>query len=104
MYELGIGRQTKDQVLRLASLAEKAGVDGLVCSGLECEMLRAEFGDRFTLVVPGVRPAGNSHDQKRVVTPKEAIDMGADYLVIGRAITESDNPENTFNEILKTIS
>ena len=104
LNEIGISSSTKDQVLKLASLAEKSGIDGLVCSGFECEMLREEFGDRFTLVVPGVRPSGNSHDQKRVVTPKEAVDMGADYLVIGRAITESDDPSKAAREIVKSIS
>lgn len=103
LYEIGIGNQTQDQVLKLAALAEKAGVDGLVCSGWECESLRKEFGDRFTLVVPGVRPEGETHDQKRVVTPKEAVEMGADYLVIGRAITESDDPVKIVNIILDSI-
>lgn len=104
LNEIGINSNTKDQVLRLASLADKAGVDGLVCSGLECEMLRSEFGDRFTLVVPGVRPSGEAHDQKRVVTPQDAIDMGADYLVIGRAITESDDPLTSIKKILDSLS
>lgn len=103
LEEVGINSKTKDQVLKLASLAEKAGVDGLVCSGFECEMLRSEFGDRFTLVVPGVRPSGNSHDQKRVVTPIEAVDMGADYLVIGRAITESDDPMGAVSDIIRSL-
>ncbi len=102
--EIGISNKTKDQVLKLASLADKAGIDGLVCSGLECEMLRSEFGDRFTLVVPGVRPSGESHDQKRVVTPRNAIDLGADYLVVGRAITESDDPLQATSEIIDSIS
>lgn len=104
LNEIGINNKTKDQVLKLASLAAKAGVDGLVCSGHECEMLRSEFGERFTLVVPGVRPSGSTHDQKRVVTPKNAIDMGADYLVIGRAITESDNIHKAVKEIVDSIS
>lgn len=104
LNEIGINRSIKDQVLRLASLAEKAGVDGLVCSGFECEMLRSEFGERFTLVVPGVRPEGDTHDQKRVVTPKDAVDMGADYLVIGRAITESENPLKAADDIINSIS
>ncbi len=91
-------------MLSLASLADKAGVDGLVCSGMEVEMLRKEFGERFTLVVPGIRPAGDKHDQKRVVTPAEAVASGADYLVIGRAITEADNPEAVVDEIVKSIS
>jgi orotidine-5'-phosphate decarboxylase len=104
LKRIGINSSTKDTVLSLASLADKAGVDGLVCSGMEVEILRKEFGDRFTLVVPGIRPGGESHDQKRVVTPAEAAASGADYLVIGRAITEADNPEAVVDEIVKSIS
>lgn len=104
LKRIGITTSTKDTVLSLASLADKAGVDGLVCSGMEVEMLRKEFGERFTLVVPGIRPAGDKHDQKRVVTPAEAVANGADYLVIGRAITEADNPAAVVDEIVKSIS
>jgi orotidine-5'-phosphate decarboxylase len=71
---------------------------------MEVEMLRKEFGDRFILVVPGIRPGGEAHDQKRVVTPAEAVASGADYLVIGRAITEADNPASVVDEIVKSIS
>jgi orotidine-5'-phosphate decarboxylase len=101
---IGINSSTRDTVLSLATLADKAGVDGLVCSGMEVGMLRKEFGDRFTLVVPGVRLGGESHDQKRVVTPANAVASGADYLVIGRAITEAENPEAVVDEIVKSIS
>lgn len=104
LSEIGVNDSPKDSVLRLASIAEKANIDGLVCSGFEVEMLRAEFGDRFTLVVPGIRPGTAEHDQKRVVTPKDAVDLGADYLVIGRAITESDNPEAVVDGIVESIS
>jgi Orotidine-5''-phosphate decarboxylase len=91
-------------MLRLAALAERAGVDGLVASGKEIEMLRKEFGDRFTLVVLGIRPGTGTHDQKRVVTPAEAVSLGADYLVIGRAITEAEEPEVVLGEINASIS
>ncbi len=101
---IGINTSTRDTVLSLASLADKAGVDGLVCSGMEVEILRKEFGERFTLVVPGIRPGGDAHDQKRVVTPAEAVASGADYLVIGRAITEAENPGLVVDEIVKSIS
>jgi len=104
LAEIGINSTTQDTVLRLASLAEKANIDGLVCSGFEVEMLRREFGDRFTLVVPGIRPGTAAHDQKRVVTPEEAVSLGADYLVIGRAITEADNPEAVIQGIVESIS
>lgn len=104
LKRIGINTSTRDTVLNLASLADMAGVDGLVCSGMEVEMLRKEFGDRFTLVVPGIRPAGDKHDQKRVVTPAEAVASGTDYLVIGRAITEAENPGPVVDEIVKSIS
>jgi orotidine-5'-phosphate decarboxylase len=104
LKELGINYTSQDAVLRLATLADKAGVDGLVASGKEVEILRKEFGDRFTLVVPGVRLGPGTHDQKRVVTPAEAVSLGADYLVIGRAITESKNPKAVVDEIILAIS
>jgi orotidine-5'-phosphate decarboxylase len=71
---------------------------------MEVEMLRKEFGERFTLVVPGIRPGGEVHDQKRVVTPADAVAKGADYLVIGRAITEAENPEAVVDGIVASIS
>jgi len=79
-------------------------VDGLVTSGREVEILRKEFGNRFTLVVPGIRPGTGTHDQKRVSTPAEAVFHGADYLVIGRAITEAKDPEAVLEEIIVSIS
>ena len=103
LNEIGVNFTTQDEVLRLAALAQKAGIDGLVCSGFEVEMLRKEFGDLFTLVVPGIRPGTDAHDQKRVVTPKEAVSRGADYLVIGRAITEAPNPETVVDGIIHEI-
>jgi orotidine-5'-phosphate decarboxylase len=81
------------QVRRLALLAQSAGVDGVVCSPQEVAMLRAACGQDFLLVVPGIRPAGAAiGDQKRVQTPRAAIEAGADYLVIGRPITEAADP------------
>jgi orotidine-5'-phosphate decarboxylase len=90
--------------MNLAALAEKANIDGLVCSGVEVEALRKEFGDRFTLVVPGIRLGTAKHDQKRVTTPAEAVSKGADYLVIGRAITEAQNPEEVVDRIVESIT
>ncbi|MEX0999445.1 MAG: orotidine-5'-phosphate decarboxylase [Thermodesulfobacteriota bacterium] len=104
LEQIGISTSTQDTVMNLATLAEKANVDGLVCSGVEVEALRREFSDRFTLVVPGIRPGTANHDQKRVTTPAEAVSKGADYLVIGRAITEADNPEEVVDEIVESIS
>ncbi|GJM15856.1 MAG: orotidine 5'-phosphate decarboxylase [Thermodesulfobacteriota bacterium] len=104
LEQIGISTSTQDTVLNLAGLAEKACVDGLVCSGVEVEALRKEFGNRFTLVVPGIRPGTTNHDQKRVTTPAEAVSKGADYLVVGRAITEADNPEEVVDSIVLSIS
>lgn len=104
LKEIGINESSKDEVLKLAGIADKAGIDGLVCSGHELELINKEFGDRFTLVIPGIRPASKSHDQKRVITPAEAVTKGADYLVIGRAITEAVNPDFVVEEIFKQIS
>ena len=104
LKEIGINNSTKDEVLKLAGVADKAGIDGLVCSGQELEFVKKEFGDRFTLVIPGIRPASKSHDQKRVMTPGDAVLNGADYLVIGRAITEAVNPEDIIKQIMIDIS
>src|SRR6266849_4467429 len=86
----GVAAQPADQVLRLAALARQSGLDGVVCSPLEIAALRQACGKDFVLMVPGIRPAGSaSGDQKRVMTPKEAVRLGANHLVIGRPITEA---------------
>lgn len=90
---LGIPSNAQDQVKRLAELTCQAGLEGVVCSPFEIGALRDSFGQDLILVVPGIRPAGvDTGDQKRVMTPKQAMDAGADYLVIGRAITGADDP------------
>ncbi len=104
LKQIGINGSSQDAVLRLASLADKAGVDGLVASGKEVEILRKEFGERFVLVVPGIRTGTNVDDHSRAVTPAEAISLGTDYLVIGRAVTEAKNPETAIDEIILSIS
>ncbi len=91
----GIGLQgsPEDNVRRLAGLTESAGLDGVVCSPREVAMLRNTMGEDFQLVTPGVRPVGAAlDDQARVATPKDAIRAGASYLVIGRPITQADDP------------
>jgi orotidine-5'-phosphate decarboxylase len=90
-----IGQQgpIADQARRLAALTKSCGLDGVVCSSHEISALRAECGDGFLLVVPGIRPSwAAAGDQKRVMTPAEAARLGADYLVIGRPITGADDP------------
>jgi len=104
LKQIGITSSSQDAVLRLATLADKAGMDGLVASGREVEILRKEFGDRFILVVPGIRTGASINDHFRAVTPSEAVSQGADYLVIGRAITETKNPEAVVDEIIHSIS
>ncbi len=94
-----------DQAKRLAALAQKAGLDGVVCSAHEVAALRAQCGGDFLLVVPGIRPSwARTNDQKRVVTPAEAIGRGADYLVIGRPITQAEDPAAALERIATEIA
>lgn len=89
----GVSADPGQQVLRLAALARTSGLDGVICSPLEIAALRRECGTDFTLMVPGIRPAGAAAaDQKRVMTPREAVALGANHLVIGRPITEAADP------------
>jgi len=93
LAEIGYPGTPADNVRRLAGLAEASGLDGVVCSPLEVEVLRAERGAGFRLVTPGVRPAGAaSDDQRRVMTPADALRAGASYLVIGRPVTAAADP------------
>ncbi len=87
---VGIADKAGDQVIRLAELAQDVGLDGLICSPKEISSLKRHFGDSLKLVVPGIRPKGSAAgDQKRTLMPAEAMTAGADYLVIGRPITEA---------------
>ena len=98
--EVGFGGSPAANVLRLAALAEDSGLDGVVCSPLEVAGLRAERGAGFRLVTPGVRPAGSAvDDQKRIMTPGDAIRAGASYLVVGRPITAADDPPASLSMI-----
>jgi orotidine-5'-phosphate decarboxylase len=92
------------QVMKLAALTHKSGLDGIVCSAHEIAEMRKNFGLDFVLMVPGIRPAGaDAGDQKRVMTPKEALDLGATHLVIGRPITGAENPAHALNAILESL-
>ena len=93
LADVGINGRPEEAVLRLARLAQAAGLDGVVCSAQEARALRAACGAGFNLVTPGIRPAeGAQDDQKRVMTPRAAVNAGADYLVIGRPITQAADP------------
>ena len=100
LKELGVNVAPGKQVLRLAALARASALDGVVCSPQEASLLREEFGERFLLVTPGVRPKGASmDDQSRVLTPADAIRSGSDYLVMGRPITRADDPAKELKRI-----
>ena len=93
LRELGYRESSGERVLALARLAAGSGLDGVVCSAMEAPDLRRERGQNFSLVTPGIRLAGdNPGDQRRVVTPADAISLGSDYLVIGRSITGAREP------------
>lgn len=101
LLQIGINASPMEQVLRLAHLTHRSGLDGVVCSPQEVEILRNACGEEFKLVTPGIRPIGADFgDQRRVMTPTAAIRAGSDYLVIGRPITKADNPA----EVLRSIN
>ena len=105
LREIGISDKMNDQVMRLAKLGIEADIDGIVASPHEIKILRAQFGDKVKIVVPGIRPSGSeSGDQKRVMTPREAIDAGADCLVIGRPIIAHPNPSEAVTKILNELN
>jgi len=100
LIELGVNLTPAEQVKRLAKLAQLSGLDGVVCSSHEAEELKSLLGQSFKLVTPGIRPVGSeADDQRRIKTPKEAIESGSDYLVIGRPITQAQDPMATLKEI-----
>lgn len=102
--EVGYQENVSERVIQLAKLAQQAGLDGIVCSSHEIEVIREACGPDFALMVPGIRPAGSdAGDQKRVMTPKEAMDKGATHLVIGRPITQADDPQQAAENILEDL-
>ena len=105
LKKVGVDDNIKKEVLRLASLAKAAGLDGVVASPSEAKLIRESLGKDFLIVTPGVRPAlAASHDQKRIATPEEAIKDGADFIVVGRPITEAQNPAEAARAILEKIN
>ncbi len=103
--DIGLSATPAEQVASLARLARQAGLDGVVCSPREAAALRREFGAGFLLVTPGVRPADAAlDDQRRVMTPAEAVAQGADYLVIGRPVTGADNPGKVLERVHEQVT
>ena len=104
LSEIGVNRSVTQQVISLATLAKSTGITGLIASPLELEPLRKEFGNSFVIVTPGVRPTwAAAGDQKRFTTPSEAINLGANYLVIGRPITASPDPKAALSRIASEL-
>ena len=102
--DLGCQRPLKEYVVHLAGLAKRAGLDGVVASGQELEAIKREFGDELKVLVPGVRPAAAQDDQKRTITPARAVELGADFLVVGRPITEARDPRAAAEQILEQMA
>jgi orotidine-5'-phosphate decarboxylase len=104
LREIGIASGVDNQVLRLAKLGVEAGIDGVVASPHEIKPLRHEFNNKIKIVVPGIRPGGSeANDQKRTMSPRDALNAGADYLVIGRPITAHRNPREAVDKILEEL-
>jgi orotidine-5'-phosphate decarboxylase len=103
--EIGLTGTPEENVRRLTALAKASGLDGVVCSGQEAPALRADCGDRFALVTPGIRMADDATgDQSRVLTPREAVAAGATYLVVGRPVTRAPDPGAALARILRDIA
>src|SRR6266404_2760929 len=102
--EVGIAKNVEDQVLRLAKLGIENGIDGVVASPHEIKRLRAAFGDKIIIAVQGIRPTwAKADDQKRFMTPREALEAGATYIGIGRPITKHANPREAVEKILQEL-
>ncbi|MGX9418245.1 orotidine-5'-phosphate decarboxylase [Vibrio sp. WJH972] len=102
---VGVDVLPDQQVMRLATLTKNAGLDGVVCSAQESALLKSELGEEFKLVTPGIRPVGSvAGDQRRIMTPTQAIEAGSDYLVIGRPITQAENPALVLDSINQSLA
>ncbi len=105
LQRAGIDMPVDQLVLKRAEFAAEAGADGVVASAREAAAIKARFGDALKIVTPGIRPAGSAvHDQKRVVTPGDAVRAGADYLVVGRPIVAADHPHAAASAIAQEIA
>lgn len=104
LLDIGVTDSIEDHVKRLALLTQQSGLDGVVCSAQEAQMLKQLCGKEFKLITPGIRMLEDAtNDQTRICTPKQAIENGSDFLVIGRSITESKNPSEKLDMILSTL-
>jgi orotidine-5'-phosphate decarboxylase len=105
LQEIGMDDRVNEQVLRLARLAKENGMDGVVCSPQEIDIIKEEFGRDFLVVSPGIRPEwAAAQDQKRILTPAKAIAKGVDYMVIGRPITQAPSPAEAFLRITEELN
>ena len=104
LFEMGWEHPLDEQVQRLALLAQQSGVDGVVCSPREIQFVRKVVNPQFKIVSPGIRLPGQSlNDQQRVATPREALSSGADYIVVGRAVTDGRDPRSALQRLLETL-
>lgn len=102
---IGVQAPLDEHVKRLASLTKECGLDGVVCSAQEATALKTLLGQEFKLVTPGIRPSGSAvGDQKRIMTPEQAVAAGSDYLVVGRPITQADSPASILAEINSSLA
>jgi len=101
---IGLDIAPQQQVQRLAKLAKESGMDGVVSSAQEIELIKQLCGTDFLTVTPGIRPAGSAAgDQRRIMTPKQAVEVGGDYLVVGRPITQAENPQQSCLDIIQSL-
>src|SRR2546429_3456766 len=104
LFEMGLEMPVDEQVQRLARLAEDCGIDGVVCSPREIQLVRKVVEPKFKNLTPGVRlPDQSINDQQRLATPREALSSGADYIVVGRAVTDSTDPRSAMQRLLDTL-
>ena len=105
LHEIGIQQSPGELALHLAGMAQTSGLDGVVCSAQEASTMRQKFNNDFLLITPGIRPAGSKQDdQRRIMTPVDAINAGSSYLVIGRPVTQAEDPISVLRTINSEIS
>jgi len=104
LFEIGVEMPVDEHVVRLSLFAEKSGMDGVVCSPQEIQLVRKSVGSNFRIVTPGIRMKDQSlNDQQRTATPGQALSAGADYIVVGRAVTEDPNPREAIKRLIQSV-